>query len=239
MREQNIHYEDIGTVVYLKSKRAKSLRISVNRQKGVKVTVPSHVPMSYAFKFVESKKDWIQKSIERFRQYSTQQTLFKPGIEFGTRFHVLQFVLAPEQPLKIKVAKGFITINYPSEKFVLEEKSQDLIRKAIAFALRKEAKHYFPLRVEILAKKFGFNYNDLRVKDLKSRWGSCSAQNNINLNIHLMRLPEYLSDYVILHELAHTVHKNHGKLFWKTLDQLTGDAKKWAKEMKQYQTQIY
>jgi predicted metal-dependent hydrolase len=54
-----------------------------------------------------------------------------------------------------------------------------------------------------------------------------------------MRLPEELSDYVILHELVHTIHKNHGKHFWQALDKVSGNGKKWSKEMKQFQTQVY
>jgi len=81
-------------------------------------------------------------------------------------------------------------------------------------ALRKEAKDYLPQRTELLAAAHGFKYSGVTVKNISSRWGSCSSTNHINLNIHLVRLPEHLSDYVILHELTHTVHK---KLLLKTL----------------------
>ena len=91
----------------------------------------------------------------------------------------------------------------------------------------------------MLAEKYGLSFADLRVKNLKTRWGSCSSVNNINLNIHLMRLPEHLIDYVILHELAHTIHKNHGKGFWQTLDKFSGNARLLAKEMRQYRTVTY
>ena len=90
--------------------------------------------------------------------------------------------------------------------------------------------------MEILAEKFGFNYNKLFIKNLRSRWGSCSNRNNINLNLQLMRLPDKLIDYVILHELVHTEEKNHGEKFWAKLDAITGNAKVLAIEMKKYST---
>lgn len=88
--------------------------------------------------------------------------------------------------------------------------------------LRAQAKQFLPARVEFLAKKFGFSYSKITVKDIRSRWGSCSAANNLNFSIYLMDLPDDLVDYVILHELCHTLHRNHGVHFWALLDACTG-----------------
>ena len=73
-------------------------------------------------------------------------------------------------------------------------------------------------RINELADKYGFIFNKVSVRNQKTRWGSCSKNNNISLNIQLMRLSNSLIDYVILHELVHTVVKNHSILFWNTLD---------------------
>jgi predicted metal-dependent hydrolase len=73
------------------------------------------------------------------------------------------------------------------------------------------------------------------VRSQKTRWGSCSFNNNISLNVKLTRLPQELIDYVILHELAHTRIKNHGREFWKMLDGLIGDAKKLDRRLREYQ----
>ena len=105
-------------------------------------------------------------------------------------------------------------------------------------AYRKEAKQLLPERVAFLAKQDGFSYNNLSIKNIKSRWGSCSAKNNINLSIYLMKLPDELIDYVILHELTHTIHKNHGKDFWNYLDKITGKPKELAARIKKYRTGI-
>ena len=89
-------------------------------------------------------------------------------------------------------------------------------------------------RLNCFAQKYNFSFNRAVFRRQKTRWGSCSGRNNINLNIKIAALPEQLQDYVLLHELMHTKHKNHGKAFWMELDRLTGDAKKLRKEMRKY-----
>jgi predicted metal-dependent hydrolase len=232
------HFKAIGNIAFVKNNRAKALRITVKPNDGVRVTVPRYVSMHNAFRFVEEKTDWIRKSLERVKSFE-QNPLIRPGINFLTRDHKVDFVWQPEGKIKAKIGNGLIQIFYTHEEEVVTTHGQQFIRKAIEFALRREAKKYLPERVAYLAAKHGFSYADLRLKNLKSRWGSCSSVNNINLNIQLIRLPDHLVDYVILHELIHTVHKNHGAGFWQALDKITVNARLLANEMKKYRTQFY
>ncbi len=91
---------------------------------------------------------------------------------------------------------------------------------------------YLVKRVEWLAKKHGFEYSQLKFRVMKTRWGSCSAKNNINLNMLITYLPKYLQDYIILHELVHTRIKNHSHHFWNVLDGIVGDAKRMHQELR-------
>jgi hypothetical protein len=233
------HFKAIGDISFVKNNRARALRITVKPNDGVKVTIPRHVSLTNAFRFVEEKTDWIRRSLEKVKSTEQKTSIFTPGTDFATYEHKLEFIWQPEGKLTARVSKGFIRIFYTVEDEFMSTTGQEFIRKAIEYTLRKEAKQYLPERVDLLAKQYGFQYSGLRVKNLKSRWGSCSSVNNINLNIHLMRLPDHLVDYVILHELAHTVHKNHGKQFWQALDKVSGKARLLAKEMRQYRTQAY
>lgn len=88
-------------------------------------------------------------------------------------------------------------------------------------ALRAEAKRRLPEIVARLAHRHGFKYGTVRVKVLKSKWGSCTARGDLNLSLFLVRLPDYLIEYVVLHELCHTVHMNHSALFHSLLDGVT------------------
>ncbi len=89
-------------------------------------------------------------------------------------------------------------------------------------------------RLDELAREYGFSYNRVFVRNQKTRWGSCSENDNINLNVNLVRLRPGLMDYVILHELVHTRTKNHGRRFWSQLDKLVGDAKALDRELKKH-----
>ncbi len=237
MRE--IIIDNIGKINLVKSKRAKNISISVRPLKGVKVTLPFFVSYNEAEKVVVHKKDWVIKHLGKARELERNHTIFNDEETYQTRFHKLILKRNETEKVSVRVQDGKIIINYPSQLSVESEVIQSEIRKGIERAFKIEAKEYLPLRVKELAEKSGLTYQNVSVKNVKSRWGSCSRRKNINLNIHLMRLPDHLIDYVILHELAHTVELNHGKRFWNLLDSLTGNAKQLDKELKNYRVSIY
>ncbi len=97
---------------------------------------------------------------------------------------------------------------------------------------KNHAKEYFGRRIAELAAEFGYSYNKVSSRDAKTRWGSCSLKKNISLNWRLMKAPPNIIDYVILHELAHTVIFNHSKAFWSRLAETYPDyqsSRNWLK----------
>ena len=100
--------------------------------------------------------------------------------------------------------------------------------------LRKQAKVYLPGRLAELAAEHGFTFNQVRIKHNVSNWGSCSIKGNINLNLNLMRLPQDLQDYVMLHELCHLRHMNHGPKFHALLESVCPDHLALRRRLKEY-----
>jgi predicted metal-dependent hydrolase len=91
-----------------------------------------------------------------------------------------------------------------------------------------------------LAEKTGLQYHKMSIRNNKTNWGSCSSGKHISLNLNLMKLPDHLIDYVILHELAHTKIRNHGPAFWKLLDEITGNqARKLAAELRKFSSSTW
>jgi Predicted metal-dependent hydrolase len=156
------------------------------------------------------------------------------------------------------VAQEFVNKNEDKIEKILKKQQQQntsslpdkttLTPQQIAL-LRKKAKEILPQRLKLLStelnnkfiiknrfgftKKDPFSYNRLALKNNKSNWGSCSSKKNINLNIHLVRIPQHLMDYVIIHELCHLVHPNHGQQFHELVNAACGGKEKeYIKELK-------
>lgn len=240
MQTKIIHINGVGDIRLKKSNKARNVSITIKPFEGINVSVPRSLSFKTAEKFVLKKQDWIQKHIPRIKEIEKKFTIFDENINFKTRNHTLQFEPRKVDSTKVKITENIIKVIYPDDEDIRNINYQVIIRKAIEEAWRIEAKQFIPERVSQLSEIHRFRYNNIYIKNIKSRWGSCSYQNNLNFTLHLMRLPDYLIDYVILHELCHTVHKNHGKEFWALLDTVTGNkSNALKKEMKNWEIKIY
>ena len=99
-------------------------------------------------------------------------------------------------------------------------------QKAHVEELRRAAKADLPGRIARLSEVTGLKYEKLSIRASRTKWGSCSGRNHISLSLFLMTLPEHLRDYVIIHELCHTVHHNHSPRFHALVDRLVGGCEK-------------
>lgn len=118
--------------------------------------------------------------------------------------------------------------------FFIVRRRRKLKETPQTLALRQEAKKVLPPRLMELAGQYGFEVNGVRIKHNVSNWGSCSVKGNINLNLNLMRLPEYLRDYVMIHELCHLKYMNHGPEFHALLESLCPGHREYQKELRNY-----
>lgn len=236
MSTKYINIEQVGPVLFTINERSRRIRLRVKSDGEVVVTMPRSVLIQEAIRFVESKTEWILKNKSKI---SAGLTLFAPESCFKTRFHQLSITRGNTEKVYNRVGNGIIQIFIPERVDHEQPKIQDFIKHTLIEVMRWEAKTYLPKRLQELAEKHGFKYQNVSIKNASSRWGSCSSVNNINLNLHLMRVPEHLIDYVLLHELVHTVVKNHGEKFWLLLEHCYPNAKKANKEMNNYRTQTF
>jgi predicted metal-dependent hydrolase len=236
MDTKNIDIEQVGTVSFTVNERSRRIRLSIKSDGQIAVTMPPSVLYKDAIRFVESKAEWIIKQQSKVKSRST---LFAPDSGFKTRFHQLAITKGNTDKVYNRVGNGIIQIFIPDRVNHEQPKVQEFIKKTLIDVMRWEAKIYLPKRLKELAELHGFKYQNVSIKNASTRWGSCSSTNNINLNLHLMRIPDRLIDYVLLHELAHTVVKNHGEKFWLLLEHCYPNARKADKEMNNYRTQTF
>jgi predicted metal-dependent hydrolase len=228
------HLTGVGDIILKRNRRAKRLTISLRPVSKISVTIPGYLSMQSAKQFVEEKKPWILEKLKAFQHLALNEYIES----YKTRNHELKLIPSPIEKIKITLLDNKINLYYPEQLMQNEKIVQDAAKEAIDKAFRKESLELLPDRVKELATKYGFTYNDLRIKKTTSRWGSCSSKNNINLSIYLMKLPDELIDYIILHELTHTIHKNHGPNFWNHLNRITGNAKSMSARVKKYRTGV-
>jgi predicted metal-dependent hydrolase len=238
--QKTVRHLHLGTVTLRKLRQSRSMKILV-RAEGVSVTMPLYTSFSEAEGFLDNHVDWALQAMRRLSDKQVKaQTLFTPDTAFGTYSRKVQLIPANRHNVHIDIKPGIVEIYYPATRQIDDPSLQRTIRKAIEHAWRVEAHEVLPARLQQLAAQHGFQYKKLSIRNSRTCWGSCSPDNSINLSLHLMHLPDYLIDYIILHELCHTVHKNHGAAFWDLLDRVTQKkAREYAKHIRAHSTRIY
>lgn len=223
----------IGTVLLHHSHSARSIGIRITAGAEVRLTVPKEASMERALAFLEEKIDWIQAKLAAM----PRSALFASG-----PLGYMDYSIAIEQhngrKIRLVVQNRTVSVYYPLHLTADCADVQDAVRKGIDFALRHEAQKYLPVRLAELSAQLSLPFSEVKINSAKTRWGSCSGRNSINLSRSLMKLPRQLIDYVLVHELCHTVHKNHGPQFWKLVEHHLPNYKKLEREIKKHTTRL-
>lgn len=222
---KKIIYDDEFGEIQIKRTHGSTISLKPKTDGSLTAILPHFVSVKEITKLLDLNRDRLRESRVKINKGKT----YHNGDLIG-KSHTLRII--PEETDSIKL-KGLDIIVKVRNNTPLAKRNQ-IVKDGVAKALRKEAKAYLPRRLSYLAVRSGFNYNSLRFMHAKSRWGSCSSNGTISLNIMLMTLPNDLIDYVLYHELTHTKHMNHSDQFWKTLEDICPGAKQKRRSIKQY-----
>jgi predicted metal-dependent hydrolase len=206
----------LGKVKVVRSKRSRHLRLSIKPDNTIYVSTPYWTPYRVALDFVDSKKAWIEKNINT-------ATLLSNGDKIGKAHRLVIETTNVKRPYS-RVIGNQIYMKIPLSADYKSEDIQKLAQKKCIEALTIEAKSLLPQRLRDYSSRYGFVFNSIEVKTLKSRWGSCSSKKDIILSCFLMQLSWKEIDYVIVHELAHTKVMAHNQKFWDTVRSVMIDA---------------
>jgi predicted metal-dependent hydrolase len=229
MPNKVVHFKSIGPVIFFRNRRSKNMKISVKPDKSVLISFPFFVSEKEVLSFLTQNEAWIRKQQEKV---VSLQKNYNEGSEIKTKLHTVK--LQQGQTEQVETAGNVVKvyakdINSETGRFFLEE--------ILDQVYRYEARKLLPPRLKELAAIHGFRYQKVSIRNNKRNWGSCSSRNNISLNLQMMKLPDELIDYILLHELVHTEIKNHSERFWKKLDEIAGGkARELARQVKKYST---
>lgn len=216
----------------------------------ISVTVPYSRTLQDGIDYLNTRRDWVREALRKQEKVNASaqihdgfvmrtllsQIVFRPSgevppvlpsaasagkLSFRIRTSVIdnpqdsgRLWLSLDKPTHIRIIEvpaGFSAPNVVSQK---------ALRDVLVEVLREEAKILLPQKLSYFSDQYGFHFHKVTIKHNSSNWGSCSRAGNINLNLNLIRLPEPLCDYVLLHELCHLKEPNHGPRFHALLERL-------------------
>jgi len=214
------------------SKRAKYLKIAVTKA-GVEVIVPNKIRVSAKTiqDFILEKKTWIMKNLEYFSKHGSEdldiKDLLPEKINLLAIEKAYDIFYIPTVSKKIKL----LTNQNLQIKLLGDLKSPIACIKLLKAWLKQTANEYLLQLLKEISSETGLTYAKSCIRDNTTRWGSCSSEKSISLCCKLLFLPPNLARHVILHELCHTKHMNHGVRFWRLLEKYDQNAKVHAAQL--------
>ena len=216
----------------------------------ISVTVPYSRTLQDGIDYLNTRRDWVREALRKQEKVNASaqiqdgfvmrtllsQIVFRPSgevppvlpsaasagkLSFRIRTSVIdnpqdsgRLWLSLDNPTHIRIVELPAGFSAPN---VIPQKA---LRDVLVEVLREEAKILLPQKLSYFSDQYGFHFHKVTIKHNSSNWGSCSRAGNINLNLNLIRLPEPLCDYVLLHELCHLKEPNHGPRFHALLERL-------------------
>jgi predicted metal-dependent hydrolase len=219
--------EDRAVSVELRSsKRAKHISLHADVY-GICVVAPIHQSIESIKQFVNSKRQWISKAYDYYSRLKKKigeaefqkDTLFF----FGKRY-------------KIKITKDihqeYAVVSDNLNQITFHVKDKRSYKRYLRSWYREQTKKILDKRLPVMSSKLSLSYRKISIRNLKSRWGSCSKAGNLSFSILLSMLPVDVIDYIIVHELMHLVEFNHSKRFWQLVEEANpryDEHRKWLR----------
>lgn len=231
--EKKIEDKELGIITVRRNPRAVRYILKV-KNGAVFAVMPLQGEESVLMRFIEESKAVLLEQLSRRPKRMLDESASLEAFSF--RLHIFR---SERKNFYLSLKDGILHIACPRDTDFSADSVQDTLNRLIEKALKYEARRLLPLRTDELARLHGFDFRTIRIQSSKGRWGSCSSGRTINLSCFLMLLPAHLIDYVLLHELCHTVEMNHGERFWRLMDRVTGGkARALRRELKNHTPSI-
>lgn len=206
-------------MVVRRSPRAKQILLRIDAASGgVVLVLPRRASLAEGLRFARSKDRWVARRLENL----PPPVPFADGATIPLLGRMCEIVWSPGDSRTIELVGGRIDTGGPPET----------LPRRIEAWLRRLARARIEARAGAMARGIGARLGRIAIRDTSSRWGSCSQAGNLNFSWRLVLAPTWVLDYVVAHEVAHLKQLNHGKRFWRLVDEMVGDpqaARAWLR----------
>ena len=217
----SINYIHMNPNKIIRSKR-KTLSLTINENAELIIRAPKRLSIEKIQDFINEKENWINR----------KKRLIENQIKDVTSNHNKLLYLGNLFPINVE-QNASKELFFTGEEFIANSIEPDSLSLSIKKWYKNKFKEIALPRVAYFANKHNLMINQVRIKNQKTMWGSCSSKNNINLNYFLLMAPMGVIDYVIVHELVHTIHRNHSTDFWDSVESIMPEFqehKRWLKK---------
>ena len=217
----SINYIHMNPNKIIRTKR-KTLSLTINENAELVVRAPKRLSIEKIQDFINEKENWINR----------KKRLIENQIKDVTSNHNKLLYLGNLFPINVE-QNASKELFFTGEEFIANSIEPDSLSLSIKKWYKNKFKEIALPRVAYFANKHNLMVNQVRIKNQKTMWGSCSSKNNINLNYLLLMAPMGVIDYVIVHELVHTIHRNHSTDFWDSVESIMPEFqehKRWLKK---------
>jgi predicted metal-dependent hydrolase len=217
----SINYIHMNPNKIIRSKR-KTLSLTINENAELIIRAPKRLSIEKIQDFINEKENWINR----------KKRLIENQIKDVTSNHNKLLYLGNLFPINLE-QNASKELFFTGEEFIANSIEPDSLSLSIKKWYKNKFKEIALPRVTYFANKHNLMVNQVRIKNQKTMWGSCSSKNNINLNYLLLMAPMGVIDYVIVHELVHTIHRNHSTDFWDSVESIMPEFqehKRWLKK---------
>jgi len=217
----SINYIHMNPNQIIRSKR-KTLSLTINENAELIIRAPKRLSIEKIQDFINEKENWINR----------KKRLIENQIKDVTSNHNKLLYLGDLFPINLE-QNASKELFFTGEEFIANSIEPYSLSLSIKKWYKNKFKEIALPRVAYFANKHNLMVNQVRIKNQKTMWGSCSSKNNINLNYLLLMAPMGVIDYVIVHELVHTIHRNHSTDFWDSVESIMPEFqehKRWLKK---------
>jgi len=213
---------------FIVNKRARTLSYIVKDGR-VKVTAPPEVTPQQAQDFLIEKEQELVEIIDKIRAQDKSPYLYVDGEKFlyRGRHYTLQIMEESEKCTRVQISGGHLFVYLPpgldesEKKLAVRSLIDDFFQQNALRILEELAEHY--------SQRMNIPYKPIKIKNQRTRWGSCSSKGSINLNWRIIMAPNQAIAYVVIHELAHLKYADHSREFWNLVGEQMPDYKRWKK----------